>query len=265
MSDFRASNYAVKARIKSSGSHAFKGSLTLFGEEIMEFKPAEKKADVNVAKAAIPIDPKPIAKAADGKFKAGVLQQSSAALMIPPAIASKLSAISKSFGLPIDLSQVGLMDSSPENIKALRKITDLLTGNSKLLPELMKLTNQLLKADIKLSEFHVNLTKSAVKHQEKLDKASADIWLTMAGYGSKSSKLEHRTNTRTALVEKRDNAYADYYQNSVYGAESKIIDAEYSIASSNKAILAESKSQKMGTINERKQKLKAYVDSAFSD
>jgi hypothetical protein len=185
--------------------------------------------------------------------------------MIPPAIATKLTAISKSFGLPVDLGQISLMDSNPENIKALRKITDLLAGNSKLLPELMKLTNQLLKADIKLSEFHVNLTKSAVKHQEKLDKASADIWLAMAGYGAKSSKLEHRTNVRTVLIEKRDAAYSDYYQNSVYGAEAKIIDAEYSIASSNKAILAESKSQKMGTINERKQKLKAYVDSAFSD
>ena len=229
----------------------------------MEFKP-EKKADVDVVKEAIKLDPKPI-KAGDGKFKAGVVQQASAALMIPPAISSKPSAISKSFGLPIDLSQVGLMDSSPENIKALRKITDLLTGNSKLLPELMKLTNQLLRADIKLSEFHVNLTKSAVKHQEKLDKASADIWLAMAGYGSKSSKLEHRTNVRAALIEKRDNAYESYYQDSVYGAEAKIIEAEYAIASSNKAILAESRTQKMGSINERKMRLKSYVDSAFGD
>jgi hypothetical protein len=229
----------------------------------MEFKPAEKK-DVE-AKEAIALDPKPIAKAGDGKYKAGVVGQASAALMIPPAIATKLTAISKSFGLPIDLGQISLMDSNPDNIKALRKITDLLTGNSKLLPELMKLTNQLLKADIKLSEFHVNLTKSAVKHQEKIDKASADIWLAMAGYGAKSSKLEHRINTRTVLIEKRESAYADYYQNSVYGAEAKIIDAEYQIASSNRAILAESRTQKMGSINERKMKLKAYVDSAFSD
>lgn len=227
----------------------------------MEFK----KADVDVAKEAIAINPKPISKAGDGKYKAGVVQQASAALMIPPAIGTKLTAISKSFGLPIDLGQISLLDSNPENIKALRKITDLLTGNSKLLPELMKLTNQLLKADIKLADFHVNLTKSAVKHQEKLDKASADIWLAMAGYGSKSSKLEHRTNTRTALIEKREAAYESYYQDSVYGAESKIIDAEYAIASSNKAILTESRTQKMGSINERKMRLKAYVDSAFSD
>jgi hypothetical protein len=231
----------------------------------MEFKSAEKKADVDVVKEAIAINPKPISKAGGGKFKAGVVGQASAALMIPPAIGTKLTAISKSFGLPIDLGQISLLDSNPDNIKALRKVTDLLTGNSKLLPELMKLTNQLLKADIKLSEFHVNLTKSAVKHQEKLDKASADIWLAMAGYGSKSGKLEHRTNTRTALIEKRDAAYADYYQDSVYGAEAKIIDAEYSIASSNRAILAEAKTQKMESISDRKMKLKAYVDSAFAD
>lgn len=225
----------------------------------MEFKPAE-------VKDAIALEPKPLsAKPANNKYKAGVVGQASAALMIPPAIGAKLSAISKSYGLPIDLGQISLGESNPENVKALRKITDLLTGNSKLLPELMKLTNQLLKADIKLSDFHVNLTKSAIKHQEKIDKASADIWLAMAGYGSKSGKLEHRTNTRTALIEKRDAAYAEYYQDSVFGAESKIIDAEYEIASSNRKILAESRTQKMESINDRKQKLKAYVDSAFAD
>ncbi|MFN5988241.1 MAG: hypothetical protein ACK47Q_02220 [Dolichospermum sp.] len=225
----------------------------------MEFKPAENKD-------AIALETKPIsAKPANNKYKTGVVGQASAALMIPPAIGAKLSAISKSYGLPIDLGQISLGESTPDNIKSLRKITDLITGNSKLLPELMKLTNQLLKADIKLSEFHVNLTKSAIKHQEKIDKASADIWLAMAGYGSKSGKLEHRTNTRTALIEKRDAAYAEYYQDSVFGAESKIIDAEYQIASINRAILAESKTKKMESINDRKQKLKAYVDSAFSD
>lgn len=228
----------------------------------MEFKP-EKKADVG---EAIALEPKPISsKAGASKYKAGVIHQASAALLIPPAIGAKLSAISKSFGLPIDLSQVSLGDSTPENIKSLRKITDLLTGNSKLLPELMKLTNQLLKADIKLAEFHQNLTKAAIKHQEKLDKSSADIWLAMAGYKSKSGKLEHRTNVRTALIEKRDSAYESLYQDSVYGAESKVIDVEYAIASSNRAILADSKTKKMETINERKMKLKAYVDSAFAD
>ncbi|MFM6265366.1 MAG: hypothetical protein ACKPFA_02465, partial [Dolichospermum sp.] len=126
-------------------------------------------------------------------------------------------------GLPIDLSQINLHSATPENIKALRNITELLTANSKLLPELMKLTAKLLRSDIKLAEFHVNLTKCAVKHQTKLDKATADIWLTMAGYGAKSSKLEHRTNVRESLINQRTEAYGEYYQNSVYGTESKII------------------------------------------
>jgi hypothetical protein len=61
---------------------------------------------------------------------------------------------------------------TPENIQGMRSLVDLLVSNSKLLPELMKLTNQLLKADIKLAEFHKNLTKSAAKHQTKLDKTT---------------------------------------------------------------------------------------------
>ncbi|MFM5899565.1 MAG: hypothetical protein ACKO8W_19120 [Dolichospermum sp.] len=210
------------------------------------------------------LTPKPITKPETG-FKAGKVTQASAALMIPPAIQGKLSAISKSYGLPIDLSQINLHSATPENIKALRNITELLTANSKLLPELMKLTAKLLRSDIKLAEFHVNLTKCAVKHQTKLDKATADIWLTMAGYGAKSSKLEHRTNVRESLINQRTEAYGEYYQNSVYGTESKIIDVEYQIAASNRRILADGKQQKMESNQTRKQKLAEYINSAFGD
>ncbi|MFM6307035.1 MAG: hypothetical protein ACKPGB_01945, partial [Dolichospermum sp.] len=113
--------------------------------------------------------------------------------------------------------------------------------------------------------FHVNLTKCAVKHQAKLDKATADIWLTMAGYGAKSSKLEHRTNVRESLINQRTEAYGEYYQNSVYGTESKIIDVEYQIAASNRRILADGKQQKMESNQTRKQKLAEYINSAFGD
>lgn len=198
-------------------------------------------------------------------FKAGKVARASAALMIPPAVQSKFSAISKAYGLPIDLSQISLHSATPENIKALRNITELLTANSKLLPELMKLTAKLLKSDIKLAEFHVNLTKCAVKHQAKLDKATADIWLTMAGYNAKSSKLEHRINVRESLINQRTEVYGEYYQNSVYGTESKIIDVEFQIAASNRRILADGKQQKMESNQARKQKLAEYINSAFVD
>lgn len=198
------------------------------------------------------------------QFKSGTVQQASAAQLIPPAIASKLSHISKVYGLPFDLAQVSLQTVTPENIQVMRAVVDLLVSNSKLLPDLMKLTNQLLKADIKLAEFHKNLTNAAVKHQTKLDKVTADIWLKMAGYGAKSTKLEHRTNVRTELIKKRSDAYANYYQDSVYGAESAVIDAEYDVLASNQKILSESKSQRLQTAQERKQKLQEYINSAYA-
>jgi ribosomal protein L24 len=234
----------------------------------MDIKPVEKTTEIKEALSAAPTttaNSASITPKATSKFKAGMVQQASSKLMLPPAIQGKLSAISKAYDLPFDLSAISLQSATPDNIKALRNITELLTANSKLLPELMKLTAKLLKSDIKLAEFHVNLTKAAVKHQTKLDKATADIWLGMAGYGAKASKLEHRTNVRDALIQKRTEAYEGYYQNSVYGEQSKIIDVEYEIAASNQQILAESKQKKMESSKKRKQKLQEYIDSAFTE
>lgn len=199
------------------------------------------------------------------KFKAGQIKQASAAQMIPPAIAQKLSHLSQVYGLPVDLGQISLQDANPENIKAIRKISDLMASNSKLLPELIKLTSQLLRADIKLAEFHKNLTKAALKHQEKIDKETAEIFIAMARGGAKATKLEHRTNVRNQLIDKRTQAYANYYQNSVFGAESQIIDAEYQVLASNAKILGESKQKKIVINADRKQKLREYVDSAFAN
>jgi hypothetical protein len=232
----------------------------------MDIKPKQTKnnsvdnSQNAIAPTTTQINPQPI----KNQFKAGQINQASAKLMIPPAISAKLSAISKTYNLPIDLSAISLQNATPENIKALRSVTDLLAANSKLLPELMKLTSQLLKADIKLGQFHANLTKAAIKHQEKIDKNTADIWLAMAGYGAKSSKLEHRTNTRNQLIEARNQAYGEYYQNSVYGNELKVIDAEYQVLASNRQILADSKIQRKNSAQERKQKLQEYIDSAYS-
>jgi hypothetical protein len=115
----------------------------------MDIKQAPKPQPVDNHKAtSTPINPTLIKNSGAGKFKAGQVQQASAKLMLPPAIQGKLSAISKAYGLPIDLSQISLQSATPENIKALRNITELLTANSKLLPELMKLTAKLLNSDM---------------------------------------------------------------------------------------------------------------------
>lgn len=198
-------------------------------------------------------------------FKSGVIQTADAKLMLPPVIQTKLSAIGKKYGVPFDLSNIGLDGKMAENVKALRSIADMATADSKLLPEMMKLIRQLFRAEIKLAQFHKMVTKASIKHQEKLDKQTADIFLAMAGYGAKATKLEHRTNVRNQLKEKRTQAYANYYDNSVYGEESKIIDAEFELLESNRKILTASKAKKVEFEDLRKKSIQAYVDSAFTE
>jgi hypothetical protein len=198
-------------------------------------------------------------------YKAGLVTRPDAKVMLPPAIQAKLSAITQQYGLPIDLSNVSLTGDMPSQIKAMRQIVEMVEGNSKLLPELMKLMKRLFKAEIKLAQFHKLTVKAALKHQEKIDKQTADIFLQMAGYGQKASKREHRTNVRNSIIEKRTQAYQDYYQNTVYGEECKIIDVEFETLVSNRKILSESKTQQVKFNADRKKKVAEYVNSAFTD
>jgi hypothetical protein len=199
------------------------------------------------------------------KFKTGVIQTADAKLMIPPAIQSKLTALTSKYGIPFDLSNIGLDGKMADNVKALRQIVDMVTGDSKLLPEMLKLIKQLMNAEIKLAQFHRGVVTASLKHQKKLDKYTADIFLKMAGYGAKAAKLEHRTNVRNQLKEKRTEAYANHYSNSVFGEESKLIDVEFEVLESNNKILTASKSEKLKFNSERKQKISEYVSSAFKD
>lgn len=198
------------------------------------------------------------------KFKAGVVTTADAKLMLPPAIQKKLSTLGQKYGLKFDLANIGLDGKMAENVRALRAIADMATGDSKLLPEMLRLIRQLMRAEIKLAQFHKLVVKESIKHQEKLDKEMADIFLAMAGYQAKATKLEHRTNIRSELKEKRTKAYQNYYSNSVYGEESKIIDAEFSILESNRKILSASKTERMEFNSERKRKIEEYVKSAYS-
>jgi hypothetical protein len=199
------------------------------------------------------------------EFKAGIVQTADAKLMLPPAIQIKLTALGQKYGVPFDLSNIGLDGKMAENVKALRTIADMATAESKLLPEMIKLIRQLMRAEIKLAQFHKLTTKAAIKHQEKLDKQTADIFLMMAGYGAKASKLEHRTNVRNRLKERRTQAYNNHYQTSVYGSESQIIDAEFELLESNQKILTESKLQRAEFQSERRQKIEEHVQTAFTN
>ncbi len=199
------------------------------------------------------------------KFKAGTVQTADAKLMLPPAIQGKLSALTTKYGIPFDLSNIGLDGKMADNVKAMRKIVEMVEGDSKLLPEMIKLIRRLFKAEIKLAQFHKLLTKASIKHQEKIDKQCVDIFLMMANAGAKAAKREYRTNVRNQLIERRTQAYGEYYQNTVYGAESEIIDAEFAVLESNKTILSASKTERTEFNAQRKQKIEEYVQSAFKD
>jgi len=199
------------------------------------------------------------------KFAAGTVLTANASDMLPEFVQFKLKAITTKYGVPFDLSNIGINGDMPGQVKALRKIVEMVEGNSKLLPEMLKLIKRLLNAEIKLAQFHRGCVTASLKHQEKLDKFTADIFLKMSGYGAKATKLEHRTNVRNELKQKRTEAYSGYYQTTVYGEESKIIDAEFEVLESNKKILSASKTKVANFNTERKQKINKYVESAFAD
>lgn len=204
-------------------------------------------------------------KEANVTYTSGTVTTADAKLILPPAIQGKLSALTQKYGIPFDLSNIGLNGKMADNIKAMRKITEMVEGDSKLLPEMLKLIKRLMKSEISLAKFHRGCVTASLKHQEKLDKVTSDIFLKMAGYGQKSIKREHRTNVRNQIIEKRTAAYSDYYQSTVYGEESKIIDVEFETLASNKRILSESKTQQVKFNAERKKKVTDYVNSAFAD
>lgn len=222
--------------------------------------------DIRKPRNSKKVEAKPEAVSVDLKeFKAGLLKTADAKLMLPPAIQGKLTALSQKYGLSFDLSNIGLDGKMADNVKAIRTIADMVEGDSKLLPEMMKQIRRLMRAEIKLAQFHKMVVKESIKHQIKLDKQTADIFLAMSGYQSKATKLEHRTNVRNELKVKRTLAYSNHYKDSVYGAESEIIDAEFALLESNRKILTASKTKEMETALNRKQKIRDYVQSAFVD
>jgi hypothetical protein len=199
------------------------------------------------------------------QFKSGTIQTADAKLILPPAIQGKLTSLGKKYNLPFDLSNIALDGKMADNVKAMRKIADMVSADSKLLPEMLKQIKRLMRAEIKLVEFHKNLVAEAIKHQEKIDKATADIFLAMAGYQSRSTKLEHRANARNAIKEKRTQAYTTHYQNTVFASEAEIIDAEYELLASNNRILKESRLERANLTSERRNRINDYVQSAYRD
>jgi len=87
----------------------------------------------------------------------------------------------------------------------------------------------------------------------------------MAGYKSSATKLEHRTNLRNQLKEKRTAADINYYDSTVYGEESKLIDVEFEVLESNKKILADALAERIKFDGERRKQMSEYVLSAYKN
>lgn len=232
----------------------------------MEIKPKPSQLATTTSSSTInttPLEVKPV-KPVNSTLTFKANKHQTASNMLPPAIAGKMTAISRQYGLPVDLGNFVLQDATPSNVAGVRKIVDLISSNSKLLPEMLKLAKKLLKADIKLAEFHSNLTKEAIKHQEKIDRATADIFLAMVNYGSRSGKLEHRVVSRQKLIEARDAAYLEYYNNSVLGNELRVLDTEYKLLASNRQILADGRIAKKTSDAARSKRLQEYLNQAHN-
>lgn len=197
-------------------------------------------------------------------FKAGAVQYADGELMIPPRIQSMLNSIGAQYGVPFDLANISIGDGTmAEKTKALRTIVDMMTNDSKLLPEMFKLIKKLLNKDIKLAKFHAKLVKAATDHQIKLDKSVADIALTMAGFQATSEKRQLKTNKRIEIIETRAEKYKDYYSGSVFGDEMALIDIEIQTKTVNQKALSASKQERIKFDADRKEKSIAYINSAF--
>jgi len=239
----------------------------------MDIKNNRKKTTSSIQTVdvkVIAVEPKSATPPSRGQFKTNTIQRADASQIIPKMVADKLALMGQHYGIKLDVQSLNLRDITPNAISEIRAKIDILTANAKLLPELMKLTQKLMKADIKLAEFHRDITNLGIQHQTKIDKVTADTWLGMVGYNSKASRLEHRTNVRTQLIEHRDNLYAAHQNDTIAAAERAIADAEYQVMSSNRQILAESRQAQIkgnGEVfaanQERKQRLNEYVKSAF--
>lgn len=198
-------------------------------------------------------------------FTAGTINTADPKVMLPPSVQVILQSISKKYNLPCDLSNITIGDGKLASIvKGVRVIADMVEADSKLLPDLIRLTKKIMLGEEKLANFQLNISKLAVKHQQKIDATTAEIFLLMAKASQKASKLELKTNARNALLEKRANAYTQYYQGSIYAQESALIDVEYQVLSDEKKLLSESKTKKVQFNSERRQKMIEYINSSHS-
>lgn len=196
------------------------------------------------------------------EFKAGQYQTSNAA-MIPAPIAALLSQVSQQYGLPFDMGKLTLQQMTPDNLNQFRTIVDMMRRNAKLIPEFVKLAKQLLKADYKMVEYYKDVTKLGIKHQEKIDKATADIFASMVKHTAKSALLEYKTNRRADLKNAQNNAELNFFEDSVIGDAVQLANATIERQIDTQRMLTASKKNKINFNAIRRQDDIRHNESAY--
>ncbi|NEP59921.1 MAG: hypothetical protein F6K31_23435 [Symploca sp. SIO2G7] len=198
-------------------------------------------------------------------WKAGEVTAPTATLMLPEFVSLKLKELGERYGISFDLDNISLDGTMAEKVKVIRKISDMAVADSKLLPEMLKSVKKLLRAEISLAKYHKSVSQAALKHQEKVDKTTSELFLKMAGYQEKAGKLELKTNRKLTLMQKRSEAYAAYHENSVFSSEANLIDVEFEVLGETAKTLTEGKEKRKRLQGQRKVKLQQYIDSAYED
>jgi hypothetical protein len=194
----------------------------------------------------------------------GKTRTSSAVAIIPADLANRLSLFSERYGLPFDLGQLSIDQVTPEKIQAMRKLANMISANSKLLPELVKQTKRLMKADISQATANAELAKAQLKHQEKLDKVVADLFISCAQHKASSNLLASKTARRVALIEQRNQLQTKYNEETIYANESNLLDVQYSLLVDTAKLSADGRQMRMEASHRDKREMQAYIDSAFA-
>jgi hypothetical protein len=198
-----------------------------------------------------------------GKFQAGLVKTSDASSMIPAAVAQSLSLVAKKYGLNFEPGNLTLQEITPEKIKHLREMVDILKSNAKFIPELIALVKQVHKLDIDMAKFNKEVVKIGLKHGEAINKEMADIFLMMGKAEAKTNKLTAITNVRAEIRDKKTTAEINFYQGSVLGSAMEVIDAQEKMWVSNKATQTELKKAKIGNKQERVKQQTEYQKQAY--
>jgi hypothetical protein len=197
------------------------------------------------------------------QFKAGLVKTSDASAMIPAPIAQSLSLVAKRYGLNFEPNNLTLQEVTPERIKQLRAMVDLLQSNAKFLPEMVSLVKKLHKCDIDMAKFNKQVVQIGLKHNQAIDKEMAEIFLMMGDADRKASKLTVMTNVRNEIKDRKNNAEINFYQDSVIGSAMEVIDAQEKMWVSNNVARKELKLAKTASKQQRVKEQTEYQKQAY--